>query len=423
MTTGEGATGGGDRGAAWRFPRSTVALAGLSLCYWAGFTLVRPLVAPYAEALGATAVQAALIVGSQAVIAFAAALPIGRLNDQIDSRKVLIAGSSGTLVAGAILVLASSLGGLVASQVIFGPSTLMVWLAIQDLMTKGPRRHGRIQQISELARHRQIANHTVLVSAGQLIGPFAGGVLVDGIGFRPTFAVFAALAGCLVLLGLAMPRLDPGAGPESRAHESLRPFLVRAYADAGRLMTDSRGVRATFAASFLAIYISDLRVSFLPLVLRDNGFSLTQAGALLSLAAGLAMLSRPLLPLLLHRVGPAITVAVCLVPGSALLALTGISRSTVVVTVLIAGHGLAIGLAQPLTLSLVTMVTSPGQQGLALGGRLMAHRFAQWCGPAAFGGAAAVIAVVPAFALVAAVAAPLAMWNGRAVAQSIPRPP
>ena len=396
------------------------------MLYWLAFLVVRPLIAPYAVSLGASTTQSALLVSSSAIIAFFAALPVGNRMDRVDPRDVTVIGSVMMFGAGLLLVAIPGWVGLLVSQLLLGVGSLMVWLSIQDLMARGPRSQGREVHIDSHRRHRQIVNYTMFVAVGQLTGPVIGGWIADDAGARTAFVAFLIM--CAVMVGFAVfyPRLSEEQAALAQGARS----LGQSFGDGKRLATHPAG-RAMIVVSFLTLWVTDLRVSFLALVLQEAGMSLARAGSYLSLAAGLAILSRPLLPVLLRRLGMSMTTAVCLVPGALLLSGVALTTEPWLLLVLITGHGLCIGLAQPLTLSMVAVVVTERRRGVGLAGRLMANRAAQWAAPVGLAALGAALPVGAAFAVAVGASAPFGLlaavrsrtalsappWDGEAVAR------
>lgn len=367
-----------------RFEASAVWLGMFALGFWISHTMLRPLLGPYAAGLGLSASSIGVIIGVQAVPAVLFAIPLGAALDRSGARRILAAGAVLMLAGGAVMLVADDAATLVAAQVVLGFGTLGVWLTIQSLVTFAARDPSQ--------RGRSIANYSVCIVTGQLLGPLLGGAVADAFGYRASFAVFSAL--CLGLVTAALIRdADHDFGVRSTGTPDRRRSSHR---DAFTLLT-SRAVRLTVAVSFLALFLVDLRMTFVPVFLDGVGWSPALIGVLLSTSSACALLARPLFPVIIGRFGPATAVAVCLLPGAAALGLLTLTTSTPWLFAIAAVAGVSLGLAQPLTLSLTAEYTGPAQRGLAVALRVLANRLALWLSPMLFGLLVTVVGVQAAF--------------------------
>lgn len=385
------------------------------LMYWTGFSMLRPLIGPYVSSVGGTAGEIAVIIGAQAALPFLMAVPLGGVADGHDPRLTGVGGAVLLVVGSGSLAASTSTLALVLSQTLVGLGGLAVWLSVQVLITA--QRHDQVgEPVVGVRRARRIANFTVLIGAGQLIGPVLAGVLADQLSYRWTFVVIAAVFFAVVFAAYLYPssRRPRSSAPRlANAH-----LLLQSFPRAWHLVMNRGGFRAALGATFVALYLVELRTTLLPVYLAAEAVSLTTVGALLSGAAGAGMVSRLLLPMLLARLGPGPTTALCLVPGAVLLAATSLTTATWILALLILTHGLSVGLAQPMTLSFVAEATRETERGVGLSVRLSGTRLAQWTGPLVFGILAAGLPLAGAFGVATAVAVPLGVVTSRSVSRS-----
>lgn len=415
-----------------RFSPPAVWLGAFALAFWVSHTMLRPLLGPYAQELGLSAGQIGVVIGIQAIPAVLFAIPLGSALDRSGARRILAAGAGLMLAGGLVMLVAKDAVTLIVAQVVLGFGTLGVWLTIQSLVTFASSDPAR--------RSRSIANYSVCIVSGQLLGPLVGGAVADAFGYLASFAVFATV--CVALVAAAFTRYpdrdfgasparadrhpDAGAEPIATAPDSPPSEGRRSSHRDALVLLRHRGVLLTVVVSFLALFLVDLRMTFLPVLLGGIGWSPTAIGVLLSTSSACALLARPLFPAIVARFGTAAVVALCLVPGAFALGSFAATSETAVLFILAAFAGVSLGLAQPLTLSLTAEFTGPSQRGLAVALRVMANRLALWLSPMAFGVLVTVIGIRPAFVVgtcALGVAAVVMAWRFRRVADHDVRRP
>jgi MFS family permease len=371
--------------------RGAVSVAALAVVYWSAHTMLRPLIAPSMLELGSTPGEASAALAAIAVLPTLLAIPIGSLTDRFGDRRVMAWGAV-SMVAGGLLLLPAELGLAVAGQVVVGVGTMAAWVALQAAATSP-------MQATETrdARNSRIATFSFFVAIGQLVGPLLGGSVAEAIDYRASFAVFVGLSVVLLAVTWWLPSAaHQPPSPDRASRTAPIGRLTGSYADAFRLMR-RRGVGLTVLASFVALVALDLRMAFHPIYLSDIGYSPVWVGALLSAAAGCAFLSRPVFTLLVRRLPSSVLVGLVLGLGSATVGAVVLTESIGVLFVLAALNGLALGLAQPLTLALMAEHTDQAERGLAAGVRSMGNRLAQLVDPIAFGILLAVVGTQSAF--------------------------
>lgn len=371
--------------------------------------MIRPLIAPFAVREGAGSLTVALILAAQAVPAAALALPVGRLADRWGYRRLAAAGALLTCGGGALLAVPGGPPVLILAQAVVGVGGVAVWLAVQGWMIARDRGE------SLAARDRRLANYSLVVLGGQLAGPVAGGAVAEAIGTRGAFACFAVLGALDVLCALlvADPQRADGTPPGRTPPGSLWSSYQAA---AGMLRAP--GMALTLVVSFCAAGLLDLRTSFQPLYFQALGLSPLVIGVVLSASTAAGAVSRPVLLVLLRRLRIGTVAVLALVPGAVAVGLVPQVTGLPVIFLLAVVTGLALGLAQPLTLRLTADITDPAQHGVAIGLRLLANRTARWLNPVLFGGLLAVAGLGGAFLLAAAVVGAAALWAGRGLNRS-----
>lgn len=397
--------------------REMAAVVALAVIFNVSHGMVRPLIAPYAATLGAGAALAGLIVAVRPFQGFLLGVPVGSTIDRLGARRVMALGAAALAAGAGITALSGSLPGLLVGQVLLGFGGLGTGLALQAVAAR-PVPGKRVDT-------GRVANLTTVVLVGHLVGPPLGGVVTDLHGYETTFA----LVGALGILGLSLvsalpgpardehrgdggqggdsavmtPASARGAAAEQSRHGALRRQSSRAldslwapYRRAGTMLGET-GVPVIVATSGLAMVIQNLRTSFLPLLLSQMNWPASSIGLLLSLAAAAAMLSRTSLAKAERALSVRWLLGLCVGGGGAALGLAAATDQAWIVVLATTVSGFALGPAPPLTILVMSRVTSEAQRGVAVGLRHSVNRLATSVGPAALGGLAALSGLRLAF--------------------------
>ena len=125
----------------------------------------------------------------------------GRLIDTFGARRIFLAATALSGVAGLAGVFAPNLGSLIAVRIVLGLSTCAGYPSAMHLIRREADRIGQKSPATALA---------VLSIAGQttvVVGPTIGGLLVGLAGWRAVFAINVPLAiSCVVVGALVLPR-------------------------------------------------------------------------------------------------------------------------------------------------------------------------------------------------------------------------
>jgi predicted MFS family arabinose efflux permease len=199
----------------------------------------------------------------------------------------LLISALGTLgVVGGLLVpvLLPDMIGLVISAALLGLSNVYFIVPMQSLVN-------RIATGAERARN--VANFSLAVSIGQLVGPVLAGLLIDLIGHRFSYLVLAVLPlGTLAMLYRMRNALPPKPGSDGPVE---KPDLMG--------MLSNRSLRPIFITSAIAVASFDLYSFFLPIYGHSIGLSASKIGLVLGTFAAAAFVIRAIMPWLIKRVG------------------------------------------------------------------------------------------------------------------------
>jgi MFS family permease len=218
-------------------------------------------------------------------------------------------------------------------------------------------------------------------SLGQMVGPLVGAVVAGSDGVLPK----STSLGFLAAAGFALIALLP-------------TFYWRNQKIAVQQSVNQGGT-FTAAVSMLkqpgmgkAIYISlavssavDVLIIFLPLFGTENNFSPFAVGVILAIRAGTSMLSRFFLGAIAQKLGSHLLMVSSIMASTVFCAAMFFARTPIALGIAVAIAGLALGVGQPLTMSLVSRIAPPQDRALAISARLTANRVGQFVVPASAG--------------------------------------
>mgnify|MGYP001175584359 FL=1 len=353
--------------------------------YWFAHSMTRPVIALYGADLGLTPSRISAILTVYAFVPMLLAIPGGSLADALGRIRVLRWGALLMVLSGCLYAAGRTFEMLLAAQLLAGVGQMAVWLVVQVLITDEEAGEGQ---------HQRIATFSAYMVLGQLLAPLAGGFIADLAGYPAVFAAYLAIC---VLLCLAVWFCRETKAKEER-HRAALPHFATMFAKSRRLLRN-RLFAATLWCTFIVLFITDVRMTFLPLYLQPV-MSNTELGSLVSAGALSGLFVRPLYPWLVRRFSYRAILSGTFAVSLGLLLFTPLLKHYIAFLVLVFVTGIALGINQPLTLSLISQSTPAEDRGLGVGLRLMANRGAQMLDPVLFGFFAAKVGMSGAFWLV-----------------------
>lgn len=305
------------------------------------------------------------LVGAAALLPLALAVPIGTYVDRWGARGVAAAGFVGTTLAMLPMAFAPSLAALALAFV--------VGSALQNAFIIGAQ--ALIAAIGSEGRGREAAYGwwTTAMAGGQVVGPFVGGLVLDGVGAGAGFAAIGLVNGVAAVLLLVLR----GTG---RSETVVPPFR---WNSAVALLRD-RTVGIAVLTSSAAVWAMTIHATFVPVLLETAAVSAATIGALLSLRSLASVAVRFGMPRWVALLGGRErTVVYTLVALAAGLAGVAWSSSLWALALWVVLFGAGHGLSQPISMVMVADRVAPRERGAALGVRLMLNRLAQVLAPVA----------------------------------------
>ena len=229
-----------------------------------------PVLPVYTDQLGLTKSQAGLLLSAASLSIVIVSIPAGRLADRIGARRMTIAASTLIIVSMALQGAATGFVSLMGARLVFGCASGTLWAAGVSWLTDTAPEHRRASTLGAVVP---------VAGLGGMLGPLYTGVVTHHASARVAF-VGIALAAVAVTAGLL---LTPS-GPPTPAQP---PPLGRAVRVAYREHWIAAGIMIVLLGG-----LADGVVNLLaPLELTAEGFTSASTGVVLSIAAGLFIVS------------------------------------------------------------------------------------------------------------------------------------
>ncbi|AKK12076.1 multidrug effflux MFS transporter [Corynebacterium uterequi] len=220
---------------------------------------------------------------------------VGPLSDSMGRRRLLLLGTAGLVLTAAVAALAGSLWVIYAARVLQGLSAGAAVVLARAIAGDLVRGEGLAKVFSMLM---------LLGAVAPVLGPIAGGFIVDASGWRTVFWVLSTLA---VLMCLAVALVVP----ESLAPDARRPFALASLREGFAALAADRqfmGYCVGFIFTFSTMFAY---VSASPFVLQQTyGFSQIQFSHIFAInTAGMFVLTL-VNRVIVGKVGPRVIVRV-----------------------------------------------------------------------------------------------------------------
>src|SRR6476620_2522554 len=270
--------------------RSFALLCTIGVLCFISYNMVRmPVLALFAESLGASPERIGVIVSVSTLTGVFLKLPSGALSDIYGRRMLLRVGVIAFGVPPFFYPFISDLNVLTLLRLLHGLATAI--FAPSALAT-----------VAELYRERRgaaLGTYTACTQAGALLGPVLGGWLVYAAGFSATF-VTAGVFGCMGALVSLLLRLAP---PVPRVKEKgLQPVLADMWKGFHIVVQNTR-VLVTGATDGAKMIGNGALMAFLPIYAVSIGLNPGEAGLLFGVQGVTSFLSKPTMGRASDRVG------------------------------------------------------------------------------------------------------------------------
>lgn len=270
--------------------RSFLLICTVGIFCFISYNMVRmPVLALFAEHLGAGPERIGLIVSVSTLTGVLLKLPSGALSDIYGRRFLLRIGVVAFGLPPFLYLFITDLNSLTALRFVHGLATAI--FAPSALAT-----------VAELYRERRgaaLGTYTACTQSGALLGPFIGGYLAHVAGFDFAF-VAAGVCGCIAIVLFYSLHLDV---VTPRVHQKgMRPLLAEMWKGFA-IVAKNRKVLITSATDGAKMIANGALMAFLPLYGLTVGLNPGEVGLLFSVQAGTSFFSKPIMGRVSDRVG------------------------------------------------------------------------------------------------------------------------
>lgn len=333
-----------------------------AFCLQLAAYIVRPTSAYRAIELGVSPGLVGLIAASFAVVPLVLAVFIGRWNDRGRQYTSMWLGALVMLAAGIGLLWSSSMASLLAWNAVIGLGHLMSVIGEQGLVARA----------GDERLDSAFGTYTFAGSLGQAAAPAMLGV-IGGAAVIPDIRalVLCYVAACVVMVLVTLLLRGERTRPVSSSHPGSFGAALRVSPPIRRRMTGAMLV------SMLVLAAVDLIQVYLPALGVERGLSASTVGALLTLRAAATMASRLGLSQLTARVGRSRLVTASSLLAGLSVGLVAAPLPPAMLGIVLVVAGFALGVGQPVSMSIVTLAAPSGTTSTWLAMRLSANRLGQ----------------------------------------------
>ena len=270
--------------------RSFTVLCTIGVFCFISYNMVRmPVLALFAESLGASPERIGLIVSVSTLTGVFLKLPSGALSDIYGRRMLLRIGVIAFGVPPFFYPLISDLNVLTLLRLFHGLATAIF----------APRALATVAELYRERRGAAMGTYTACTQSGALLGPFIGGYLAYAAGFSSAFLT-AGFFGCAAIVMFYSLHLSP---PPRRLYEKGAAAIGAEMWKGFTSVARNRTVLITSLMDAAKMIANGALMAFLPLYGVSVGLNAAEVGLLFTVQALTSFLSKPIMGRVSDRVG------------------------------------------------------------------------------------------------------------------------
>lgn len=270
--------------------RSFALLCTIGILCFISYNMVRmPVLALFAESLGASPERIGVIVSVSTLTGVFLKLPSGALSDIYGRRMLLRVGVIAFGVPPFFYPFISDVNVLTLLRLFHGLATAI--FAPSALAT-----------VAELYRERRgaaLGTYTACTQSGALLGPFIGGYLAFAYGFSSAFLT-AGLFGCAAIVMFYSLHLSP---PPPRLHDKSLASVWSEMWKGFSIVARNRKVLVTSSTDAAKMIANGALMAFLPLYGISVGLNAGEVGLLFTIQSLTSFISKPIMGRVSDRMG------------------------------------------------------------------------------------------------------------------------
>lgn len=345
----------------------------------AGFAGAKVALPLHALQLGVEPFTVGIMMALWALCPMLIALSVGKLVDRVGPRVPMLAGTAGVVAA---LLVPYFFPGVPALYVM----AFAVGTAFQFFFVPTQGITGALGGPEDRARNYSLL--AVGFSIASFLGPLIAGFSIDYLGYRLAYLMLAApAAAALLLLGFKGHLLPKAAVRTEEGQKKTSSF---------GLLRDGR-LRDAIIASGLISIAWDLYLFYFPIYGHSIGLPASVIGTVISGFALAVFLIRVVLPRLTRNWGEFQILLYAIGFAGAVFLLFPLFRDPWLLAAASFLLGLACGVGQPMSMSLIYSLSPPGRASEGAGLRVTFNHFTHLVVPLAFGGIGTVFGFAPVF--------------------------
>jgi predicted MFS family arabinose efflux permease len=353
-----------------------------------GFSGSRVAMSLHALSLTANQFAIGVVIALYSLFPMLLSIVIGKYADRMPARMPVILGSAAMTGA---LILPAAFQGLVILCV----TAFLLGLAHQVFSIPLEAVVGGID-----GTHNRTRNYALITmgwSAANFFGPLIAGFTIDYVGQLQVYLVLALLTAIPIPMLLLKSDLLPKSASIHASAETARTSVL----DLWRIPS----VRVTIIAAGVVGSAQDLFQFYLPIYAHSIGLSASAIGTILGLVFVAAFVIRGMLPMLVKKLREATILTAAMFIAAGAFTLLPFFASGYALGAIAFLLGLGVGCAQPMTMSLLYVMTPEGRIAEAVGLQKTVRNATHLAVPVLFGSVGAMFGVTTVFLSNAAILA------------------
>jgi MFS family permease len=351
------------------------------ICLHAAMTGARMAAPLFALTHGFGPAAAGVLVALFAATQIFLSLPAGRYADRHGLKKPLVLSIFVTAVGAGLAAVWPVYPVLCLTALLCGGAVGAATVAVQRHVGRMARRPSELRQVFSWI--------SIAPAVSNFLGPFAAGLLIDHGGYRAAFTLLALLPGLswMLLRGVRDLAVDAARPAQTAAWDLMREPALR------RLLLMGWFMNASW----------DLHGFMVPLLGHERGLAASAIGSILGAFAIAAACVRVLIPMVANRVREWALITGAMTVSGMVFLLYPVAPSAATMSLCSIVLGMALGMVQPMVMSMLHQITPDHRHGEAVALRLMLVNISSVAMPLLFGGLGGVVGAAGVFWVMGAV--------------------